>query len=53
MDSTLENQPAWTEDDSRNFLDLGRFFVPDREAQIANARSFLSQRGVEVHPTMF
>jgi tRNA (cmo5U34)-methyltransferase len=35
MDNTVENRPAWSEDDSRNFLDLGRFFVPDREAQIA------------------
>src|SRR4051795_1600280 len=35
MDNAVENRPAWSEDDSRNFLDLGRFFVPDREAQIA------------------
>jgi tRNA (cmo5U34)-methyltransferase len=27
-------RPAWDEDDSRNFIDVGRYFVPDREAQI-------------------
>ncbi len=28
-------KPAWDEEDSRGFLDDGRFFVPEREAQIA------------------
>ncbi len=27
--------PAWQESDSSNFIDYGRFFVPDREEQIA------------------
>jgi tRNA (cmo5U34)-methyltransferase len=27
-------QPGWDETDSREFIDLGRFFVPDREEQI-------------------
>src|SRR3954468_13474622 len=35
MEPSMDRQPAWTEDDSKNFLDYGRFFVPDREEQIA------------------
>src|SRR4051794_5447892 len=35
MDTSPHRPPAWSEDDSKNFLDYGRFFVPDREAQIA------------------
>jgi tRNA (cmo5U34)-methyltransferase len=35
MDTSPGRQPAWTEDDSKNFLDYGRFFVPGREEQIA------------------
>lgn len=31
----MTDQPAWQESDSTNFLDFGRFFVPDREEQIA------------------
>jgi tRNA (cmo5U34)-methyltransferase len=30
-----EPKAAWDEEDSREFLDDGRFFVPEREAQIA------------------
>jgi tRNA (cmo5U34)-methyltransferase len=30
-----EGKPAWDEEDSREFLDDGRFFVPEREAQVA------------------
>jgi tRNA (cmo5U34)-methyltransferase len=35
MDTSPDSPPAWSEDDSKNFLDYGRFFVPDREEQIA------------------
>ncbi|HEY0554264.1 MAG TPA: class I SAM-dependent methyltransferase [Thermoanaerobaculia bacterium] len=31
----MDRQPGWDETDSREFIDLGRFFVPDREEQIA------------------
>jgi tRNA (cmo5U34)-methyltransferase len=30
----MDHQPGWDETDSREFIDLGRFFVPDREEQI-------------------
>ncbi len=33
--SPRDPKPAWDETDSREFLDDGRFFVPEREAQIA------------------
>ncbi|HVT18376.1 MAG TPA: class I SAM-dependent methyltransferase [Thermoanaerobaculia bacterium] len=31
---TQSGKPVWDESDSREFLDLGRFFVPEREEQI-------------------
>jgi tRNA (cmo5U34)-methyltransferase len=31
----MDRQPGWDEHDSQDFLDLGRFFVPDREEQVA------------------
>ncbi len=33
--STLERPPGWDEADSREFIDSGHIFVPDREEQIA------------------
>ncbi|HTG33236.1 MAG TPA: methyltransferase domain-containing protein [Thermoanaerobaculia bacterium] len=30
-----ERTPGWDEHDSHDFIDLGRFFVPDREEQVA------------------
>jgi tRNA (cmo5U34)-methyltransferase len=35
MDQSMDREPGWNEDDSQRFIDLGRFFVPDREEQIA------------------
>src|SRR5215203_1457391 len=31
----MDPQPSWSESDSSNFIDFGRFFVPDREEQTA------------------
>ena len=31
----IDRQATWNESDSGNFIDFGRFFVPDREEQIA------------------
>jgi tRNA (cmo5U34)-methyltransferase len=31
----MDRQPGWDERDSHDFIDLGRFFVPDREEQVA------------------
>ena len=31
----MDRQPGWDEHDSHDFIDLGRFFVPDREEQVA------------------
>ena len=30
----MDRQPGWDESSSRDFIDLGRFFVPEREEQI-------------------
>jgi len=30
----MSDVPGWTEENSQTFLDLGRYFVPEREAQI-------------------
>ena len=36
MTTKPEHRPdGWTEDDSSNFIDYGRYFVPERELQIA------------------
>ena len=31
----MDRRPGWDEHDSHDFIDLGRFFVPDREEQVA------------------
>ena len=31
----MDGRPGWDEHDSHDFIDLGRFFVPDREEQVA------------------
>ena len=31
----MDRQPGWDETDSHDFIDHGRFFVPEREEQIA------------------
>lgn len=36
-------KPAWDEADSRGFIDLGRFFVPDREEQIETLLSLIPE----------
>jgi tRNA (cmo5U34)-methyltransferase len=38
-------KPAWDETDSRGFLDHGRFFVPEREEQIAAVCALLPDPG--------
>jgi tRNA (cmo5U34)-methyltransferase len=38
-------QPGWDETDSREFIDLGRFFVPDREEQIAAVLGMIPDPG--------
>ncbi len=42
---TLDRQPGWDETDSRDFIDLGRFFVPDREEQIAAVLDLIPDPG--------
>lgn len=37
--------PGWNEDDSQEFIDLGRFFVPDREEQIETVLGALPDPG--------
>ena len=36
---------GWNESDSRDFIDLGRFFVPDREEQIATVLDMVPDPG--------
>ncbi|HEY3588318.1 MAG TPA: class I SAM-dependent methyltransferase [Myxococcaceae bacterium] len=38
-------QPGWDETDSHEFIDLGRFFVPDREEQIAAVLGMIPDPG--------
>lgn len=45
MEPTGERTGGWDEDDSRGFLDLGRFFVPDREEQIATVLDLIPDPG--------
>lgn len=33
-DRPLENQPAWSEENSNTFIDLGKYYVPERETQL-------------------
>lgn len=41
--SQPETRPGWDEADSRGFIDYGRYFVPDREEQIATLLALLPQ----------
>ena len=36
---------GWNEEDSRGFIDLGRFFVPEREEQIATVLDLIPDPG--------
>jgi tRNA (cmo5U34)-methyltransferase len=38
-------QPGWDETDSHEFIDLGRFFVPDREEQVAAVLGMIPDPG--------
>jgi len=40
-----DRQPGWDETDSREFIDVGRFFVPDREEQIAAILAMIPEPG--------
>jgi tRNA (cmo5U34)-methyltransferase len=40
-----ERTPGWDEADSHEFIDLGRFFVPDREEQIAAVLDMIPEPG--------
>jgi len=40
-----DRQPGWDEADSREFIDLGRFFVPDREQQIETILGMIPEPG--------
>jgi tRNA (cmo5U34)-methyltransferase len=41
----MEDPTGWKESDSSNFLDFGRFFVPDREEQIATVADVVPDPG--------
>jgi tRNA (cmo5U34)-methyltransferase len=41
----MDRQPGWDEADSRDFIDLGRFFVPEREEQIAAVLELIPDPG--------
>ena len=41
----MDRQAGWDEADSREFVDLGRFFVPDREEQIATILAMIPEPG--------
>lgn len=43
--SSFDRQPGWDEADSREFIDSGRFFVPDREEQIATVLDLIPEPG--------
>lgn len=45
MSSAPPSKPSWDEADSRGFLDLGRYFVPDREEQIEAVCALLPDPG--------
>jgi tRNA (cmo5U34)-methyltransferase len=40
-----DRQPGWDEADSHEFIELGRFFVPDREEQIATILALIPEPG--------
>src|ERR1700704_3167018 len=41
--SITERTPGWDEADSREFIDSGRLFVPDREEQIATVLDLIPE----------
>jgi tRNA (cmo5U34)-methyltransferase len=41
----MDRQPGWDETDSRDFIDLGRFFVPEREEQTAAVLDLIPDPG--------
>ncbi len=41
----MDRQPGWDETSSRDFIDLGRFFVPEREEQIAAVLDLIPDPG--------
>lgn len=41
----MDREAGWDEDSSRNFIDLGRFFVPEREEQIAAVLGLIPDPG--------
>jgi trans-aconitate methyltransferase len=41
----MDRQPGWDEADSREFIDRGRFFVPEREEQIATVLAMIPDPG--------
>jgi tRNA (cmo5U34)-methyltransferase len=43
--TTLERTAGWDEADSREFIDSGRIFVPDREEQIATMLDLIPEPG--------
>ena len=43
--TTADRLPGWDEADSREFIDHGRFFVPDREEQIATVLAAVPEPG--------
>ena len=45
MDRQPDRQPGWDEANSRQFIDLGRFFVPEREEQIAAVLGLIPDPG--------
>ncbi len=45
MDRQSDRQSGWDEANSRDFIDLGRFFVPEREEQIAAVLGLIPDPG--------
>src|SRR3954453_20473868 len=45
MDRQSDRQSGWDEDSSRNFIELGRFFGPEREEQIAAVLGLIPDPG--------
>lgn len=41
----MDRQPGWDESNSRDFIDLGRFFVPEREEQIEAVLALIPDPG--------
>jgi tRNA (cmo5U34)-methyltransferase len=40
----MSEQPSWSERDSQHFIDYGRFFVPERERQVATVCALVPPR---------